>query len=141
MSDDHMKKVFGDPWYDLRRPPTPDEHVSASSFISLDPNLASEFHKRLMKWIQDFEKNLDDLHEVGVRLVSFGESLTFHLERIKYWNPSLLSFVGHTDEGEPVELIQHVTQLSVLLKKLKREDPSKPRKPIGFVHPEDQGGQ
>ena len=56
----------------------------------------------------------------------------FSLSDIGFWNPSLITFRGVTDDGSPVELIQHVTQISVLLMKLPRKDPSKPKRPIGF---------
>ena len=85
-----------------------------------EANYASEFHKRLVKWIGDFDAALDQAHEVGVRLVSFGQTVVFHLDRIDYWDPSLISFSGVTDDGTPVELIQHVSQISVLLMKLPR---------------------
>jgi len=98
-----------------------------------NPNLASEFHKRLINWINDFHQSLDDEFEVGVRLVNFGQTVTFHIEDIGYWNPSLISFTGKTEAGEPVELIQHVTQISILLMKMKRIDPQQPKKPIGFA--------
>ena len=106
--------------------------------IPTNPNLASEFHKRLVEWINDFDKSLDDAHEVGVRLVSFGQSFTFHLEDIGYWNPSLISFKGHSDQGEPVELIQHVSQISILLLKMERQDTSKPKRRIGFSLSEEE---
>ena len=102
-------------------------------FSVVDPNLASEFYKRLVKWISDFDKSLDNEHEVGVRLVNFGQTVIFHLQDIGYWNPSLLSFMGSTDKGEPVVLIQHVSQISILLMKLKRQNPEKPKRPIGFT--------
>lgn len=95
-------------------------------------NLASQFHKRLVQWISTFDASLDDRYEVGVRLVSFGQSVTFHLTNLGYWDPSLVSFTGLTAEGDPVELIQHVSQISILLLKLPRADPSKPKEPIGF---------
>jgi hypothetical protein len=97
-----------------------------------NPNLASEFHRRLVEWINDFDSTLDQDHEVGVRLVSFGQTVVFHLNDIGYWNPSLISFIGITSEGEPVELIQHVSQISILLMKLRRLDPTTPKKKIGF---------
>ncbi|MFA4911232.1 MAG: DUF6173 family protein [Desulfobacteria bacterium] len=103
-----------------------------------DPNLASEFHKRLVEWINDFDKSLDQDHEVGVRLVNFGQSVTFHLRDIGYWNPSLISFSGYTEQGEPVELIQHVSQISILLLKVKRQDTSQPKRPIGFANWDEQ---
>jgi hypothetical protein len=99
-----------------------------------DHNLASEFHKRLVEWINDFDKSLDQDHEVGVRLVNFGQAVTFHLRDIGYWNPSLISFSGYTEQGEPVELIQHVSQISILLFKMKRQDTSEPKRTIAFAN-------
>lgn len=96
-----------------------------------DHNSAESFRERLVSWINDFDKELDSEHEVGVRLVNFGQTVTFHLEKIGHWNPSLISFSGFNDSGEPVELIQHVSQISILLMKVKRRDITKPR--IGFA--------
>ena len=58
-----------------------------------DQNLADEFYRRLINWINDFHKSLDEEHEVGARLVNFGQAITFHVEDIGYWNPSLISFI------------------------------------------------
>ena len=101
--------------------------------IAAKDNLASEFYKRLAEMIKDFDATLDQEHEVGVRLVTFGQTVVFHLTDIGYYNPSLLSFYGTMDDGSPVHLIQHVTQLSVLLMKVPRKDPSKPKRSLGFV--------
>jgi hypothetical protein len=64
-----------------------------------------------------------------------GESLAaiFHLQDMGHWNPSLLFFIGVTDDGNPVRLIQHVSQISVLLMKLPRKAPSKSKQPFGFA--------
>jgi hypothetical protein len=108
-------------------PPSPNPLV-----VAAESNYASAFHKRLAQWISNFDTELDEAHEVGVRLVNFGQSVTFRLSGIGYWNPSLISFQGVTEDGNPVELIQHVSQISVLLMKLPRTDPSIPKRPIGF---------
>jgi hypothetical protein len=100
--------------------------------------IASEFYRRLVKWINDFEKSLDNEHEVGVRLVNFGQSLVFHLQHIGYWNPFLISFSGITEEGDPVELIQHVNQISILLMRLPRRDVGQPKQAIGFCSKPDE---
>ncbi|CDZ93502.1 DUF6173 family protein [Pseudomonas saudiphocaensis] len=98
-----------------------------------DHNLADEFHRRLINWINEFHKSLDEEHEVGARLVNFGQAITFHVEDIGYWNPSLISFQGRNELGEPVELIQHVSQISILLVAMKRENIQQPKRPIGFA--------
>jgi len=101
--------------------------------VAAQSNLASEFYSRLAKLIADFDAGLDQEYEVGVRLVSFGQSIIFHLQDMGHWNPSLLFFMGVTDDGNPVQLIQHVSQISVLLMKLPRKDTSKPKQPYGFA--------
>lgn len=100
-------------------------------------NYASEFHRRLTEMIAEFERHLDPNHEVGVRLVSFGQTVVFHLESIGYYDPSLIRFLGKSQEGEPVELIQHVSQISILLMRLPALTPGEPRR-IGF-HQEPPG--
>ena len=96
-------------------------------------NRADAFYKRLGEMIADFDAELDSKHEVGIRLVNFGKSIVFHLHDIGYWNPSLIFFLGVTEDGNPVQLIQHVSQIGVLLMKLPRKDLSKPKKRFGFV--------
>jgi len=112
----------------------PDFPVITNPLVAAaESNYASEFHKRLVAWINQFDADLDDAHAVGVRLVSFGQTVVFRLDNLGFWNPSLISFKGHTDEGHPVELIQHVSQISILLMRLPRENPNEPKKPIGFT--------
>lgn len=102
-----------------------------------NPNLASEFHKRIAQWIQEFDANLDQEHEVGVKLISFGQTTIFHLQDMGFWNPSLILFKGFTDEDQPVQLIQHVSQISILIMKVKRINTSQPKRQIGFAPWED----
>ena len=97
----------------------------------MDGGLASGFYERLTDMIAEFENNLDDEHEVGVRLVNFGHVFTFHLSDIGYRNPFLIWFKGETDSGDPVKLIQHVNQTNILLMKLPRR-PDKATKRMGF---------
>jgi len=90
--------------------------------------------------MNDFDATLDEAHEVDVRLVTFGQAVVFHLENIWYWNPSLIRFSGHMEDGSAVDLIQHVSQISVLLMKPARTDPSEPKRPIGFACEAEEAG-
>lgn len=93
---------------------------------------ASEFHKRLMHYINDFDANLDQEHEVGIRLVNFGQTVQFTVHVIGYYNPKLISFYGELADGSKVQLVQHVNQISFLLLAVKRKHPEQPKQPIGF---------
>lgn len=94
-------------------------------------NPAQWMYERLKQYIKDFERHLDDEHEIAARLVSFGEELTFHIEDMGYFGPDLITFFGKNEHGEPVQLVQHVSQLSVLLVALRKQE-EVPRR-IGFV--------
>lgn len=93
-------------------------------------NLADAFYDRLVNIIIDFEKKLNADEEVGARLVSIGESITIHIDDLGYWNPSLIYFYGRDNNDREVQLIQHVSQISVLLMKVPRTNPERER--IGF---------
>lgn len=73
---------------------------------------------RLLRWIGEFESELDDSAEVGARLVSYGDIFTMHLTEISYWSSQLVRFAGFDAEGRPMQVIQHVSQINLLLLKL-----------------------
>jgi hypothetical protein len=104
---------------------------------ALSDNLASEFCQKLYASIQQFDAQLDNSREVGMRLVAFGQAITFSVSRLGYTDPSLIHFYGLLDTGQPVELIQHVSQISFLLTAIPRLNPDKPKPLIGFHHPAD----
>ena len=95
-------------------------------------NFASEFCKKLYTEINEFDSNLNAEDEVVARLVNFGEIIQFGIESIGFSDPSLIIFSGHTSDGSHVQLVQHVSQISILLLSAKRPDPEKPKFPIGF---------
>lgn len=94
--------------------------------------LASGYYERLLEMIKDFDADLDEDHEVGMKLVTFGQTVQFHVENLGYYNPGLIRFFGFTETGEDIELIQHISQISFLLMAVKRLNPEEPKKPIGF---------
>lgn len=94
---------------------------------------AGVLYKQISKEVRSFENTLDSEYEVGMQLVSFGQSIHFHVENIDYKDPDLFIFYGFLDNGSPVKLIQHVSQLSFLLVKVKRLNPQEPKRPIGFL--------
>jgi len=93
---------------------------------------ASILYQQIVKEINAFNEKLDNEHEVGLQLVSFGETVRFNIESIGYQNPYLIVFYGHLNDGSPIQLVQHVTQLNFVLIKMARDNPDMPKKAIGF---------
>ncbi|WP_010289040.1 DUF6173 family protein [Kurthia massiliensis] len=120
---------------DMINKPTEQAKAAVMQQPEVDQNLASEFHKRIMEMIADFESELDEAHEIGVKLVNFGQTVQFNISGIGYYNPSLIHFHGQTESGNRIELVQHVSQISFLLMAVKKADPDPevPPKRIGFI--------
>ena len=87
--------------------------------------------QRLAQAIAAFEKDLDSEHEVAFSLVSAGGGQVLHADNVGYWDPELILFYGRNDAGLSVQLIQHVTQVNLLLVAAKKLAPAEPKR-IGF---------
>src|SRR6266480_1291413 len=99
-------------------------------------NPAKGTYEKLMESIGDFETELDDDHEIGARLVSFGQTVQFHIESMGYYGPDIIIFHGRNENMEKLQLIQHVSQLIVLLVAVKKQQ-EKPRR-IGFSYRKEE---
>jgi len=97
---------------------------------------ADVFCEQIIRELNVFDSELDDKHDVGMHLFSYGGIEPFHVSSVGYQNPYLIYFYGQLSDGSPVQLIQHVSQISFVLIKMKRSDPEKAKTPIGFRHPE-----
>lgn len=97
------------------------------------PYLASDMYQRIVALINNFESELPDTMQAGGRLVSAGD-ITFSIQDIGYWDPNMIVFYGELSDGSAVELIQHLSQLNLLLVAVPRQDDiQKPRRVIGFT--------
>ncbi len=98
-----------------------------------DPARAAEWtFKRLVRYIQQFEANLDPDQEIGGRMVSFGDVVQFSIMNVGYWNPDIITFDGVDKQGRAIKLIQHVSQLNVLLIAAAKLNPAEAPRRIGF---------
>lgn len=93
-------------------------------------NPAKWAYERLGRYIREFEADLDDEHEIGAMLVTHASGGTIRIDDLGYYGPDMISFFGVDGQGQSVQLIQHVSQLSVLLVAVKRAGPE-PRR-VGF---------
>lgn len=87
--------------------------------------------QRIAQAIVAFEKTLDQEHEVGFHLVSINGSQTMHVLDVGFWAPDLIIFFGRGADGSPIQFMQHVSQVSLLLVAARKATEEPPRR-IGF---------
>ncbi len=88
-------------------------------------------YQRLILYIQNFEKHLDADHEVAMGFTG-GEAGVLRIEGMGFFEPDLLTFYGTDQTGARTQMIQHVSQLTVLLRALPKPSAAKPANRIGF---------
>ncbi|RYG25052.1 MAG: hypothetical protein EON93_22525 [Burkholderiales bacterium] len=91
---------------------------------------AAWMHQRLVHQVMEFEKNLGPDHEVGGRFVEGPSGEPLHLSNVASWGPDMILFMGEFPDGRKWELMQHYSQVSMLLVAVRKIN-EEPRR-IGF---------
>ena len=71
-------------------------------------------YERIIMYIQNFEEQLDNDHEVGLGLAG-GNTGIIKIEGLGYYDPDIVTYYGVNEGGARTQLIQHVSQLNVTL--------------------------
>ena len=116
------------------------DEESQYDFLSVIPprdyQMADYAYEVIMDSIRKFEANLDEEHEIALKLAAFGRDVTLAVTDIGYANPSTLIFSGFVC-GQPASLIQHIPQLNFPLMSVPKHAPEKPPRRIGFETPRE----
>lgn len=82
-------------------------------------------------YIKKFEETLDNDHEVGMGFAG-GDACVIKIEGLGYFDPDIVTYFGTNGAGAKTQLIQHVSQLNVMLtaspKQIDQAEPTR----IGF---------
>ena len=88
-------------------------------------------YERLILYIQNFEEQLDNEHEVAMGFAG-GDAGVLRIEGMGFFDPDIVTFYGSDPTGAKTQLIQHVSQLSVILRALPKEIEQDAPNRIGF---------
>ena len=88
-------------------------------------------YERLILYIQNFEEQLDNEHEVAMGFAG-GEAGVLRIEGMGFFDPDMITFYGIDSNGIKTQLVQHVSQLSVMLRALPKMTSEEAPTRIGF---------
>ncbi|MGB0797752.1 MAG: DUF6173 family protein [Planktomarina sp.] len=107
---------------------------------AVDQKSAAEWaYERLIMYIQNFEKTLDGDHEIAMGFTG-GDVGVIRIEGMGFFDPDIITFYGTDSGGGKTQLIQHVSQLNVMLRALPKIDQTGEANRIGFRLAEDLEG-
>lgn len=94
---------------------------------------ASVLWANLRVQLEEFQAELNEEAEVGALLASFGREVVITVLHVGYHNPSFFVFDGEDlRTGERVRLIQHTSQVSLLLRAVAKPAKIARGRRIGF---------
>ena len=88
-------------------------------------------YERLILYIRNFETTLDANEEVAMGFTG-GDAGVIRIEGLGYFDPDIVTFYGTDPSGAKTQLIQHVSQLNVLLRAAPRPKGTEKPQRIGF---------
>ena len=88
-------------------------------------------YDRLILYIRNFEAQLDATQEIAMGFTG-GQAGVLQIEGVGFFDPDIVTFYGRDEDGMKTQLIQHVTQLNVLLRAVPKQAADDPPRRIGF---------
>ncbi|MEM8730996.1 MAG: DUF6173 family protein [Pseudomonadota bacterium] len=104
-----------------------------------DKSPARWAYERLVLYVKNFEDQMDADHEVAMGFAG-SDAGVLRIEGMGYFDPDIVTFYGADGSGAKTQLIQHVSQLNVLLRAMPRPSPDAPAVRIGFRLAEELEG-
>lgn len=86
-------------------------------------------YERIILYIKNFEEQLNSDEEVGMGMAG-GDVGTIHIQGVGFFAPDLITFYGNDGSGARTQLVQHVSQLNVMLRAAPKQTETPTR--IGF---------
>lgn len=105
-------------------PPTAEQQPLPPAVVETDPedkSPAEWAYQRIILYIQNFEEQLDNEHEVAMGFTG-SDAGVLRIEGIGYFDPDIVTFYGTDSDGAKTQLIQHVSQLNVILRAMPRQE-------------------
>lgn len=88
-------------------------------------------YERIILYIRNFEEQLDPSQEVAMGFTG-GDAGVLRIEGMGYFDPDILTFYGTDNGGGRTQMVQHVSQLNVMLRALPKPPEQEEATRIGF---------
>lgn len=129
-----VHEVHSDPAAPNAKDQTVPKNVSNKPVAQKSP--AQWAYERTVLYLKKFEEGLDEGHEIAMGFAG-ADAGVLKIEGMGYFDPDIVTFYGADPAGGKMQLVQHVSQLSVVFRAVpKAQEASAPNR-IGFKLLED----
>ncbi len=108
------------------------EPIRLKPWSSIDVHQIQERQRELRAVINSFEQRVGDDFDLGIVLQRFADTAPLRLHSVTFFGSGAVVFSGLDTLGRSAQLYDTLDRFSVILKKLRRANRSKPRKAVEF---------
>lgn len=105
--------------------------AAVSNATAVPKSPAQWAYERVVLYLKKFEEGLDNEHEAAIGFTG-ADAGVLRIEGMGYFDPDVLTFYGADPSGGRTQLVQHVSQLNVMLRALPKQVQDAAPNRIGF---------
>lgn len=94
-------------------------------------NNAEYMAKVIGQRIVDFQSTLSEVQDVALQIIQFNNSITLYVTKVSHLGLGLIVFQGSYSANNPCEIVQHISQINVLMA-IVSKPADIPHRKIGF---------
>ena len=94
-------------------------------------NNAEYMAKVIGQRIVDFQSTLSEVQDVALQIIQFNNSITLYETKVSHLGLGLIVFQGSDSANNPCEIVQHISQINVLMA-IVSKPADIPHRKIGF---------
>ena len=94
-------------------------------------NNAEYMAKVIGQRIVDFQSTLSEVQDVALQIIQFNNSITLYVAKVSHLGLGLIVFQGSDSANNPCEIVQHISQINVLMA-IVSKPADIPHRKIGF---------
>lgn len=94
-------------------------------------NNAEYMAKVIGQRIVDFQSTLSEVQDVALQIIQFNNSITLYVTKVSHLGLGLIVFQGSDSANNPCEIVQHISQINVLMA-IVAKPADIPHRKIGF---------
>ena len=94
-------------------------------------NKAEYMAKVIGQRIVDFQSTLSEVQDVALQIIQFNNSITLYVTKVSHLGLGLIVFQGSDSANNPCEIVQHISQINVLMA-IVSKPADIPHRKIGF---------
>jgi hypothetical protein len=108
------------------------ENIASLSKPFVQKSEAELAYEHIKQYIAEFQSEIDENHEISISIFTPTQEFNINVANVGFYGPNIISFYGDDNDGNKMQVIQHVNQVNIQLRCVPISE-NQPKKSIGFL--------